>query len=350
MGLKYRIFQAALNGLAAVGAGRWTLPGARGLGGILMLHHVRPWTERPFAPNRLLEVTPDFLDAALTRARALGFRIASLDVAVDAVEAGVAEQPLLAITFDDGYRDNLDHALPVLRRHGAPATVFVTPGFAERSAGLWWCDLEEAIARADQLRADLPDGPFAMATGDPAAKAAAFDALYWRLRGLPEADMHAVIAKLAAGHGVDSLATTERLCLDWDGLRRLAADPLITIGAHTMTHPMLAKHDAAVARAEIADSRAAIERELGVPVRHLAYPVGDPTSAGVREFAMARELGFRSAVTTRPGMLFAEHRDHLTALPRVSLNGNFQHVGQFGALLSGIPFQLWNKGRRLNVA
>jgi peptidoglycan/xylan/chitin deacetylase (PgdA/CDA1 family) len=113
---------------------------------------------------------------------------------------------------------------------------------------------------------------------------------------------------------------------------------------------MLAKHDAAVARAEMADSRAVIERELGAPVRHLAYPVGDPTSAGVREFAMARELGFRSAVTTRPGMLFAEHRDHLTALPRVSLNGNFQDVGQFGALLSGIPFRLWNKGRRLNVA
>ncbi|WP_244643848.1 polysaccharide deacetylase family protein [Alsobacter metallidurans] len=353
VGLKYRIFQAALNGLAAVGAGRWTLPGSRGLGGILMLHHVRPWTERPFAPNRLLEVTPEFLDAALARAKALGFRIASLDAVVDALEAGIefaAKPPLLAITFDDGYRDNLDHALPVLRRHGAPAAVFVTPGFADRSAGLWWCDLEDAIARADEVRADLPDGPFAMATGDPAAKAAAFEALYWRLRALPEPDMRTVVAKLAAGQGIDSLATTERLCLDWAGLRRLAADPLITIGAHTMTHPMLAKHDAATACAEMADSRAAIERELGVPVRHLAYPVGDPTSAGPREFAMARELGFRSAVTTRPGMLFPQHRDHLTALPRVSLNGNFQNVGQFGALLSGIPFHLWNKGRRLNVA
>jgi peptidoglycan/xylan/chitin deacetylase (PgdA/CDA1 family) len=88
---------------------------------------------------------------------------------------------------------------------------------------------------------------------------------------------------------------------------------------------------------------------LGAPVRHLAYPVGDPTSAGPREFTMARDLGFRSAVTTRPGMLFPEHAQHLTALPRISVNGFFQNADAFDVLLSGVPFWLWNRGRRLNV-
>ena len=71
-------------------------------------------------------------------------------------------------------------------------------------------------------------------------------------------------------------------------------------------------------------SRAVLEAALGKRPEHLAYPVGDPTSAGPREFRIAAELGFKTAVTTRPGVLFKAHRDHLTALPRISVNGEFQ--------------------------
>jgi peptidoglycan/xylan/chitin deacetylase (PgdA/CDA1 family) len=113
---------------------------------------------------------------------------------------------------------------------------------------------------------------------------------------------------------------------------------------------MLAKWPIEVAREEMSRSKQRIEERLGRPVRHFAYPVGDPTSAGRREFALARELGFASAVTTRPGMIFAAHKNHLTALPRVSVNGNWQDIGYFEVLLSGAPFALWNRGRRLNVA
>jgi peptidoglycan/xylan/chitin deacetylase (PgdA/CDA1 family) len=96
-------------------------------------------------------------------------------------------------------------------------------------------------------------------------------------------------------------------------------------------------------------SKRRIEEALGAPVRHFAYPVGDPTSAGPREFAMAREAGFASAVTTRPGMIFPAHRDYPAALPRVSVNGNWQDIGYLEVLLSGAPFALWNRGRRVNV-
>ncbi|WP_406858328.1 polysaccharide deacetylase family protein [Alsobacter sp. KACC 23698] len=350
MGLKHRLYGAAFAGLAAAGAPRWAGSGLRGLGGILMLHHVRPWVEREFAPNRLLEVTPEFLDLALTRARAAGYRFVPLDEAVDAVEAGRVDQRVLALTFDDGYRDNLEHALPVLRAHGAPATIFVTPGFVERSAELWWLDLEDAIARAAQVSASIGGETLDLPASTAAQKSAAFETIYWRLRARPEPELRAVIAGLAREQGVDSRATAERLCLDWDGVRRLAADPLIAIGAHTLTHPMLAKHDAETARREMAESKAILEKELGAPVRHLAYPVGDRSSAGPRDFALARELGFRSAVTTRRGMLFPEHARHLTALPRISLNGFFQDPGQFEVLLSGVPFWLWNRGRRVDAA
>jgi len=74
------------------------------------------------------------------------------------------------------------------------------------------------------------------------------------------------------------------------------------------------------------------------------------TSAGPREFALARELGFASAVTTRPGVIFPEHRDHLHALPRLSVNGRYQTLDAFDILLSGAPFALMNGGRRVLAA
>lgn len=315
-----------------------------------MLHHVRPWQPRDFAPNALLEITPAFLDAALALVQAEGFEFVSLDEAAERLRGGHTGRPFAAITFDDGYRDNVDHALPVLKRYSAPWTMFVTTGFAERTASLWWLELEEALRRLDRLDIGVDGTRLSLPARTAAEKQAAFDALYWRLRAGPEERLRAAVATLAAEAGVDGRALVDALCLDWDGIRDLAGQPQVTIGAHTLTHPMLAKHDDAVSRREIVEAKAIIEARIGRPVRHLAYPVGDPTSAGPREFAYAAEAGYLTAVTTRPGHVFAEHAEHLTALPRLSLNGKFQSAAALRGLLSGVPFLLWNRGRRVNVA
>ena len=89
-------------------------------------------------------------------------------------------------------------------------------------------------------------------------------------------------------------------------------------------------------------SRAVIEAALMSRPQHLAYPLGDPTSAGPREFKIAAELGFKTAVTTRPGVLFAEHCEHMTALPRISLNGEYQRLRYVRVLLSGSATAMWN--------
>ena len=100
----------------------------------------------------------------------------------------------------------------------------------------------------------------------------------------------------------------------------------------------------------IVQRRRRIEAEIGQPVRHFAYPFGDRGSAGERDFRLAREAGFDTAVTTRRGPLFPGHANHLHALPRVSLNGHFQAMRYVDLFLSGAPFLLWNKGRQLDVA
>jgi peptidoglycan/xylan/chitin deacetylase (PgdA/CDA1 family) len=130
----------------------------------------------------------------------------------------------------------------------------------------------------------------------------------------------------------------------------MAEDPLVTVGAHTKSHLAIAKLPPARALEEMAGSAACIERETGRRPLHFAFPYGDPGSAGPRDFALAREAGFKTAVTTRKGMLFPAHRPHLTALPRVSLNGEYQSLAYTALYLSGAPFALWNRFRKVSAA
>ena len=348
---RQRALGAGLRMLRASRLTRLVAPLTRGLGAILMFHHVRPWTGGAFAPNRGLEITPEFLDETVVTLRELGFDILSIDAAILRIKTGdQRERPFAVLTFDDGYRDNLVHALPVLRRHEAPFTLYVTTGFADRIARLWWIELEEAIRRLDHIEARVGDARISLAAGTDAEKSDSFKRLYWSLRAGSEADLLKCIGDLAVDAGIDRQALVAGLCMDWDEIGVFARESLCTIGVHTLTHPMLAKHPPDVVRRELAVSRSIIEAKIGAPAVHLAYPVGDPTSAGVREFALASEFGFASAVTTRKGMIFADHAAHLTALPRLSINGGFQTRAALETLLSGAPFYLRNFGRRLDVA
>jgi peptidoglycan/xylan/chitin deacetylase (PgdA/CDA1 family) len=344
-GLREKLISAGFAAFGATRIHRLAAPLTRGLGAILMFHHVRPWVERNFAPNRLLEITPEFLDAALGLLKARGFDLISLDAALERT-ASPSQRPFVVLTFDDGYSDNVEHALPVLEKHAAPFTVFVTSGFAERTARLWWIELEEAIRRLGRVALG-PGLEFATAT--PAQKERAHAILYRTLRAGPEEQLLDVCARLCEQAGINPSGIPAALCLDWPGIEQLSRHPLATIGVHTVTHPMLAKHKEPFVRHELVESRARIEQAIGKPARHLAYPVGDSASAAGREFAIARELGFVSAVTTRPGMLFPEHAAHPTALPRLSVNGRFQSLEMLDILLSGAPFALWNRGRRVNA-
>src|ERR1700744_3552098 len=189
--LREKIISAGFALFGATGIHRMSAPLTRGLGAMLMFHHVRPWAERRFAPNRLLEITPEFLHATLGFLKARGFAIVSLDAALQLIKAP-GERPFVVLTFDDGYRDNVDHALPVLEKHGAPFTMFVTSGFADRSARLWWVELEEAIRRLDRVALEGLD----LSTANVAEKERAHAILYRTLRAGPEQSLLETCAQL----------------------------------------------------------------------------------------------------------------------------------------------------------
>jgi peptidoglycan/xylan/chitin deacetylase (PgdA/CDA1 family) len=351
LALKHQLIAAGFAAFRASGLHKAIGSATRGTGVILTLHHVRPW--RPvtpgYAPNRLLEITPEFLDEALGVVRAMGYEFVSLEEAARRLRHREGA-PFAALTFDDGYRDTRDFALPILERHGAPFTVFFATGFIERTARLWWLELEEAVRRLDAVEIAREGFRWRLEAGAPAEKSMAYDRIYWSLRARPESELLDVVGELARRADVSTAALAGQLFMDWDEVAAFAKHPLVRIGAHSQTHRRLAQWPLAEAREEMAGSKAALEARIGRPVESFAYPVGDATSAGPREFELARETGFDCAVTTRPGMLFPAHAQHLTALPRVSLNGLWQDAGYLEVLLSGAPFALWNRGRRVNVA
>ncbi len=343
--------EAGMGFFRASGAHRVAEPYTRGIGAILMFHRVHHRLEQSFEPNRGLEISIDFFDALLKHLRQRGFRIISMDDALTELRAGDhSRAPFVVLTFDDGYRDLVEHALPVLERHRAPFMAYVTSGFAEGSARMWWVELEESIRRLERIDVIAGGRRFVARCAKAAEKNAAFTELYWLLRDSSEEELLRVALTLCAEARIEPRRLTESLCLDWGTLAALARHELASIGAHSVTHPRLAKLDAEAVIREMTESRTAIARELGVDIRHFCYPVGDVTSAGKREFDLARELGFGSGVTTRSGMLFAEHADHLHALPRLSVNGRHQSLEELDILLSGAPFALMNRGRKVLAA
>ncbi len=349
--LRNNVIRAGLGALYFSGAHHLLRPLLSGVGAIFMLHHVRPAREAAFQPNRHLEVTPEFLRATLSHLRSRQIDIVSMDELHERLVQGRFTRRFAAFTLDDGYRDNLDYALPVLREFDAPLTVYVASDFAEGTGRLWWTALEAIVAKAEQIDVQIGNSSVQLDATTPAAKQAAFDRLHDWLRALPgEHDLQREIEALCARYDVDMAALCRSLCLSWDEVKRFAADPLVTIGAHSISHCNLAKQSEEIAAQEMATSRARIEEALERPVLHFAYPYGNREAAGAREFALAAAAGFKTAVTTRPGMLFAENAGHMTALPRVSLNGNYQDTRILPVLTSGAATAMWNGFRRIAAA
>jgi peptidoglycan/xylan/chitin deacetylase (PgdA/CDA1 family) len=349
MGMKTAMTKAALTGLYRSGAHRLLAPYTQGAGVIFTLNHVRPPQAKAFAPNGGLEISPDFLEAMLDQVEEAGLDVVSLDEAVRRLRKD-DERRFVCFTFDQAYRDLARHAYPLFRRRSLPLTVYVATDYASGWGELWWLALEDVIARAREIELCRQGGLWRLRNVTPQDKRRSFDQIYEWLRSVDEARQRQVIRALADTHGIDMSATCHDLMMGWDDLRALAADPLVAIGAHSKAHYAIAKLGPEKAISEMAGSADIIEDKLGTRPVHFSYPYGDEGAARARDFALAKEAGFKTAVTTRRGVLFPAHRRYLTALPRVSLAGDYQSLAYTAVYLSGATFALRNRFREVSAA
>lgn len=306
----------------------------RGVGAIFVAHSIVP--DRQSYLYDELRTSARFLDSVIGHLLASGTEIVSLDEAITRLHM-VSPRPFACFTFDDGYKDNLTVALPIFERRGVPFTVFVTTCMIQRSVDHWWSGLAEVVKLHDTVEVEETGRRYPTSTFSQ--KVAVFRDLKHAVESA--AVSAAGLAALFAAYRISLPEILDRDALSETDLRTLASSPLVEIGAHTTSHPHLSHLSAGEARREMQSNKAWLEGRLGRPVHHFAYPFGDPASCGWREAALAREVGFRSAVTTRMGNLFAAHSDHLTALPRLRLFSehqslrliDFQRNGAAGALL-----------------
>lgn len=344
--IRDRLKRAAISGgleTATILKSLGLMRDAAGLGVIFTLHHVRPPLSRRFAPNAHLEISPEFLDRALTRLKRDGYDFIALEALPERIVSKDDRQPFAAFTLDDGNRDNFAHALPVFAHHGVPFTVFVAQGLSERTHSLWWETLDELLNRLNQLTFDFGVGPESFALNKAGQRQAIFARFAAYVHGHDETEAVGQIDELARQNGIEPLDLVRASIMDRTELKQLAAHPLASLGAHTVSHRALARLPEAEAAAEMSLSADYVAEITDRRPAAIAYPYGTADAASPREARLAAELGFAVGLTTRPGTIVAANAA-TTLLPRLSLNGHYQKERYAAALASGIPMRLM--GRR----
>jgi peptidoglycan/xylan/chitin deacetylase (PgdA/CDA1 family) len=256
----------------------------------------------------------------------------------------------LAVTFDDGYADNLDVAAPIMLEHGIPATLFVATELIDAGGPLWWDELASLLLEraqlpatltlsscngqrwsippvaADELRAGVSTQPW---EARPGTRLRVFYEIWLALRALDAQTREAALEEIA--EWADAPRPAGRVLLWWDRLREFVALPGFGLGAHTLTHPALPSCSSEDARAEIAGGADRLRERVGVEVEQFAYPFGAWNQSLARLIA---ELGFRAAYTTDGKAISWSSSPH--ALPRVPAESHASREfgGQLAALFS----------------
>lgn len=269
---------------------------------VLIFHRVLPAIDALF-PEEVDVRRFDHICAWLAR----WFNVLPLDVAAQLLRAGRLPSRAMSITFDDGYADNHDLALPILRRHGLTATFFVATGFL--NGGRMWNDsVIEALRRSRHDSVDL-SGTAAAGIGllplsSVAERRQAISRVIGATKYLAPSERSAWVAAIVDRAGAelpdDLMMTTDQV----RGLHRAG----MGIGAHTVSHPILARLASAEAHREITEGRRALQDIVGAPIPLFAYPNGKPgTDYGPESVSMVRELGFEAAMSTAWGTARAQH-------------------------------------------
>ncbi len=347
--MRYTLIKLILNAMYFSGIQALFRHWTGGYGAILMLHHVRKDGKSRFSPNAHLQITPEFLDRLISSLKKSNYEFVSLEEIHKRYSQGGFDHnsKVVCLTLDDGYRNNLEIAAPVFRKHNVPYAIFVAPGFVDGRANLWWEDLSAIIAKRDEIRVAMPHGSVEFDLTTLAKKQKAYkELLHWLTHKIGEEEQRKIVNELAWTYKIDADFHRKEQIMDWREINALAKDPLCTIGAHTIHHYAVAKLSEEEATWEIRESANILAAELSERPAFFAFPYGFAEAASGREFAISRDLGFDISLTSRQGVLKHYHGDKLHSLPRISVNGKFQSVRYVKTLMSGLPTLFLNRGAK----
>ncbi len=248
------------------------------------------------------------------------YRIAGMDQVEEYLRSGKALPPdTLVLTFDDGYRDNLP-AARTLARHGWHATFYLTVGCLSGAAPLWLAEVRRhlLLTARDPVRLEWGGETRRHSLGTPREREQAIAAVTRWIKSLTVAERERFLGVLAREAPIEpDRPAADEVMLSWDDVRAMAYDGM-SFGGHTDTHCNLVHATEDEARQELARCWQALERELGRPPRHFAYPNGGADGYyDERAKTLVRAAGFVTAVTSRSGRVQPESDP--MALPRTGV-------------------------------
>jgi peptidoglycan/xylan/chitin deacetylase (PgdA/CDA1 family) len=285
---------------------------------ILALHRLTTVGDDNPLPG--LSVSLDEFRLCLDLLAANSFEVVSIREAMMRLERPGAAK-FAVLTFDDGYRDNHTLLFPELARRNMPAVIYLTTGFIDRAAPMWWYGVDALLREHGALALN----------GEEIAD---FAQLNDMIIATQTADLPRLLGAVERRYGVDFRDVTDRHAMNWAMVGELAASGLVEIGSHGISHMPLSRLTAAEADREMRLSAARIEAETGLPVSHFAFPYGDRASVSAREIVLAKARGFATAATSIPGLIRSPDINR-HALRRVVLGGSGM-VDRLRASLSGM--------------
>ncbi len=235
-------------------------------------------------------------------------RLANVVPLASALEDLTKGRPLppraVALTFDDGYRDNLTLALPMLERLGLPATFFLVPGLLSNTAMPWWEVVSWAVMNSSREQFEWDDRRWPLSS--QAERKRTLSELQRSLKRRDRSDRDSVVESLAGElRPTGTRPSAESMFLNWDEARQLGSRG-IAIGSHTCNHAILAQEDGEVQRRDLALSRRRLQDELSVAADVLAYPNGTAADYNDHTLVAAQEAGHSAALTTREGFNYQD--------------------------------------------
>jgi peptidoglycan/xylan/chitin deacetylase (PgdA/CDA1 family)/CelD/BcsL family acetyltransferase involved in cellulose biosynthesis len=229
------------------------------------------------------------------------YQVVSLAELQNRLEDG-SPQPVMAITFDDGYQDNYHNAFPILQRYGLPATIFLTTGSVDSGEPLWFERLAIAAKKTSREFIDLEiDIPRRFWMRTEAERLHSSREMFLVLKDLPDSERRRRLDEILRLCGDPDDSERRNKLLSWDQIRRMKAHG-IDFGGHTVTHPFLARMGREEVMWEATECKKRIEDQLQSPAHYFAYPNGREEDFGPSNKELIRSAGYRAAVTTVWGL------------------------------------------------
>jgi peptidoglycan/xylan/chitin deacetylase (PgdA/CDA1 family) len=297
--------------------------------------------------NQGLEVSKEFLEKVIIFFLEKDYEFVSLEQVFAKLRTGrKGKRRFVAFTFDDGYLDNYSVGYGIMKRFNIPFTIYVATDFPDKKVIIWWYLLEKLLLENERITFPY-DGQTLFF---PASTLGEKEDSFGRIRHLiinGAISQPNLIERFFEPYHIDVLEESSKFTLEWNQIREMSKDGLVTIASHGIRHLALGRLSEEEALSEMRDSKTRIEAEIGREVEHFSYPFGTGEEASGREFALARKCNFKTATTTRVGHIFPEHGQFMECLPRINIYRTETEFGTLTQLMDGFYLARLNKWKKI---